>query len=95
MIQSKGSGLSNTDHSKLKIWTHKQLLQRLPIALSQVKAGNYSGSLLSEIRQNVYSLSQSIEITKKAYNNIIKSVQWNWVQLHISNEYYIYKHRKQ
>ena len=47
------------------------MLQRLPIALAQVKAGNNSESLLNEIRQTVYFLYQSKEITKKVYNNII------------------------
>ena len=56
----------------LKILTPKQILQRLPIALAQVKAGNNSENLLNEIRQIVYSLYQSKEITKKVYNNIIK-----------------------
>ena len=51
------------------------MLQRLPIVLTQVKAGNNSGSILNEIRKNVYSLYQSKEITKKLYNNIIKSIQ--------------------
>ena len=65
--ETKGKGL--------KILTPKQMLQRLPIALAQVKAGNNSESLLNEIRQIVYSLYQSKEITKKVYNNIIKSIQ--------------------
>ena len=51
------------------------MLQRLPIALAQIKAGNISESLLTEIKQNVYSLYQSKEITKKVYNNIIKSIK--------------------
>ena len=50
------------------------MLQRLPIALVQVKAGNNSESLLNEIRQVVYSLYQSKQITKKVYNNIIKYI---------------------
>ena len=58
----------------LKILTPKQMLQRLPIALAQVKAGDNSESLLNEIRQIVYSLYQSKQITKKVYNNIIKSI---------------------
>ena len=49
----------------LKILTPKQMLQRLPIALAQVKAGNKSESFLNEIRQIVYSLYQSKQITKK------------------------------
>ena len=51
------------------------MLQRLPTALAQVKAGNISENLLNEIRQIVYSLHQSKEIIKKAYNNIIKAIQ--------------------
>ena len=56
----------------LKILTPKQMLQRLPIALVQVKAGNNSENLVNEIRQIVYSLYQSKE---KVYNSIIKSIQ--------------------
>ena len=44
------------------------MLQRLPIALAQVKAGNNSQSLLHEIRKIVYSMYQPKEITKKVYN---------------------------
>ena len=51
------------------------MLQRLTIALVQIKAGNNSESLLNETRQIVYSLHQSKEITKNIYNNIIKSIQ--------------------
>ena len=58
-IKYKGLGPSNTDQSKLKKLTPKQMLQRLPTALAQVKAGNNSESLLNEIRQIVYSLYQS------------------------------------
>ena len=56
----------------LKILIPNQMLKRLPIALAQVKAGNNSESLLNEIRQIVYSLYRSKEITKKVYNNIIQ-----------------------
>ena len=59
----------------LIILTAKQMLQRLPIALAQIKVGNKLESLLNEIRQIVYSLYQSNEITKKVYNNIIKSIK--------------------
>ena len=48
------------------------MLQRLLIALTQVKAGNNSKNLLNEIRQFVYSLYQSKEIIKKVYNNLMK-----------------------
>ena len=60
--------------TRLKILTPKKMLQRLPIALAQVKGGNNSESLLNEIREIVYSLYQSKQITKKVYNNLIKSL---------------------
>ena len=44
-IKSKGSGILNPNHSKLKVLIPKQMLQRLLIALAQVKAGNNSESL--------------------------------------------------
>ena len=50
------------------------MLRRLPIALAQVKTGNNSENVLNEIRKIVYSLYQSKEITKKVYNNLIKSL---------------------
>ena len=60
---------------RLKILTPNQMLKRLLIALAQVKAGNNSEILLNEIRQIVYSLYRSKEITKKVYNNIINSIK--------------------
>ena len=63
-----------TKGKRLKILTPKQMLQKLPIALAQVKAGNDSENLLNKIRQIVYSLYQSKQITKKVYNNIIESI---------------------
>ena len=59
----------------LKKLTPQQMLQRLPIAFAQVKAGNNSENLLNETRQIVYFLYQSKKITKKVCNNIIKSMQ--------------------
>ena len=55
--------------------TPKQMLQRFPIALALVKVGNTSGNLLNEICQIIYSLYQATGILKKAYNNIMKSIQ--------------------
>ena len=49
----------------LKILTPKQMFQRLPIVLAQIKAGNNSECLLNEIRQIVYSLYQSKKLLKK------------------------------
>ena len=56
---------SETKGTGLKILTPKQMLQRLPIALAQVKAGNDSESLLNEVRQTVYSCINRIESLKK------------------------------
>ena len=49
----------------------KKFLQRLPIALAQVKAGNASKNVLNEIRQTIYSLYRAKEITKDVYSNTI------------------------
>ena len=74
-ILSEASYRAKQDGAGLKILTPKQMLQRLRLALAQVTADNNSKSLLNEIRQIVYSLYQSKQITNKVYNNIIKSIQ--------------------
>ena len=66
--------LKSTTGRGLKVLTPKQMLQRLPITLAQVKTRNNSESSLNEIRQIVYSLYQSKQLTKKLYNNIITSI---------------------
>ena len=53
----------------------KQMLQRLTIALAQVKAGKASENLLNEIRQIIYPLHWEKKITKKVYNNIMNSIK--------------------
>ena len=74
LTKSTGTGIVNIDDSKLKILTPKQILQRLPTALAQVKAGNNSENLLNEIHQIIHFLYQSKAITKKVYNKLIKSL---------------------
>ena len=59
-----------SDHSIFKKLSSKELLQRLPIALVPIKAGDTSGNLLNEIRQIVYSLYW----TKEIYNNVMNSI---------------------
>ena len=81
LVKSKGTDFLNFNSSKLKILTPKQMLQRLPIALAQAKAGNNSESFLNQIKEIVYSWYQSKGITKKLYNNIIKSMDTKWIQL--------------
>ena len=51
------------------------MLQRLPIALAQVKAGNTSETLLHEICQIMYCLYRAYEVTKKVYNDIVNSMK--------------------
>ena len=51
--------LKTTKGKGLKILTPKQMPQRLPIALAQVRAGNNSKNSLNEIRRTAYSLYQS------------------------------------
>ena len=70
---------SGSDASKkgegLKILNNKQMLNRLPILLAQIQAGNNSNKLKNEIRQILYSLYRSKVLTKTVYNNLIKSIR--------------------
>ena len=61
----------------IKILTSKQMLQRLLIALAQVRVGNTSETLPNEIKQVIHSLFSvsSKKITKKLYNNIMNSIK--------------------
>ena len=58
----------------LKILTPYQMLSRLPISLAELKAGNNSEKLKSEIRQFLYSLYHSKNMTKEVYNKLIKYI---------------------
>ena len=59
----------------MKILSSKQILQRLPIVLAQVKADDTSDTLLNEIIKITYLLSPAKEITKKVNDNLTKSIQ--------------------
>ena len=61
--QKKGQGI--------KILTPNQILNRLPIALAQLKAGNNSNKLKNEIRQLLYSLYCSKNMTEQIYKSLI------------------------
>ena len=75
-IAEKFSTLINNKEGKEgKILTAKQMLQRLPIALGQVKADNTYENLLNEIGQIIYFLYPVKEIPKKVCNNIISSIK--------------------
>ena len=58
----------------LKIMTPSQLMTRLPILLAQVKAGNNSNKLKNEIRQILYCLYRSKNLSKTTYNHFINSI---------------------
>ena len=60
--------------TSLKILSPNKLLTRLPVLLAQIKAGDNSYKLKNEIRQILYLLYQHNKITKKVYNNLIKSL---------------------
>ena len=58
---------------ELEILTTSQILSRLPISLAQLKAGINSENLKNKIRQLLYSLYRSKELSKTIYNNLIKT----------------------
>ena len=64
--QQQGTGL--------KILTPNQMLSRLPITLAQLKAGNNSDKLKNEMRQLLYSLYRSKNMTKQVHNNLVKYI---------------------
>ena len=61
------------------------MLNRLPIALAQLQAGNNSNKLKNEIRQLLYSLYCSKNMTKQVYNNLMNYI---WIK-----NIYIYKNK--
>ena len=64
----------NQHRKDLKILTPNQMLSRLPITLAQLKAGNNSEKLKNEIRQLLYTLYRSKNMTKQVYNSLIKHI---------------------
>ena len=64
----------NQQGEGVEILTPNQMLSRLPISLAQLKGGNNSGKLKNEIRQLLYSLYRSKNMTKQVYNNLIKPI---------------------
>ena len=59
---------------RLKILTPDQMLRRLPITLTHLKAGNNSEKLKNEIRQLLYALHRSKKLTKTTYNHLINTI---------------------
>ena len=55
----------------LKMLTPDQMFSRLPITLAQLKAGNNSEKLKNEVRQLLYSLYWSKNLTKQLYKSLV------------------------
>ena len=74
---SSGSGnvMSKAKGAGLKILNSKQMLNRLPILLAQIRAGNNSNKLKNEPRQILYSLYRLKLLSKTVYNNLIKAIR--------------------
>ena len=53
------------------------MLSRLPISLAQLEAENNSNKLKNEIRQLLYSLYRSKNMTKQVYSNLINHI---WIK---------------
>ena len=60
--------------ARFKILTPNQMLNRLPIVLAQLQAGNNSNKLKNEIRQLLYSLYRSKKMTKQIYKGLISII---------------------
>ena len=58
----------------LKILAPQQMLSRRPISLAQLKAGNHSEKLKNEIRQLLYSLYRSKNLSKTIYNSLMNTI---------------------
>ena len=50
------------------------MITRLPILLAQLKAGNNSEKLKNEIRQLLYSLHISKNLSKTIYNSLMNTI---------------------
>ena len=87
---------SDSDTSKkgegLKILNNKQMLNRLPILLARIEAGNNLIKLKNEARQILYLLYRSKLLTKTVYNKLIKSIRaWNYIYVQSASVYDTYK----
>ena len=76
LIETYAYGTSKSYGTTIICLGPKQMIQRLPIAIAQVKAVKTSENLLNEIRKIIYSLYRAKETSKKVCNNIM-----NWIKL--------------
>ena len=72
--QESAAERRNIERKALEILTPNQMLSRLPITLAQLKAGNNSEKLKNEIRQLLYSLYRSKNLTKKLYKSLVNII---------------------
>ena len=70
-LEFSDSDFRDAKGSRLKILTPNQMLSRLPISLAQLNAGNNSEKLKNEIRQLLYSLYRSKNLTKNIYKSLV------------------------
>ena len=66
--------LEQQEGQGLNILTPDQKLTRLPITLAQLNAGNNCKKLKNKIRQLLYSLYHSKNLTKTIYNNLVNAI---------------------
>ena len=72
--QESAAERRNIERKALEILTPNQMLSRLPITLAQLKAGNNSEKRENEIRQLLYSLYRSKNLTKKLYKSLVNII---------------------
>ena len=75
-LESEEDAAQRQQGQGLKILTPKQMITRLPILLAQLKAGNNSQKLKNEIRQIVYSLYRSKNLSKTICNHLKIYKKW-------------------
>ena len=75
LYNPQSGSYTNKKGEGLKMLTNKQMLNRLPILLTQIQARNNSNKFKNETRQILYSLYRSKALTKTVYNKLIESIR--------------------
>ena len=70
-LENEQSAEQNQEEQGLKILTPDQMINRLPISLAQLTAGNNSEQLNNRMRQLLHSLYRSNKLSKIIYSNLI------------------------
>ena len=73
-LETEESAAQRQQGQGLKILTPQQMITRLPILLAQLKAGNNSQKLKNKIKQIVYSLYRSKNLSKTIHNHLIRTI---------------------